>query len=165
MPAKLCSKSFKARLHQYMNQELPDAKASCFKEAEVTEIKLQTFFGPWRNQESLTKTSNPSLTKAFYCVNHKSCGKFLKWWQYNTTLPASRETFIWVKMQQNGHRTMNWFKIWNWICQDCILSPCLFYFFAEEGPHVKCWAEWITSWNQDCWEKYQQLQIIYMLSP
>ena len=24
---------------------------------------------------------------------------------------------------------------------------------------VKCWAEWITSWNQDCQEKYQQPQI------
>ena len=24
---------------------------------------------------------------------------------------------------------------------------------------MKCWAEWITSWNQDCWEKYQQPQI------
>ena len=22
--------------------------------------------------------------------------------------------------------------------------------------HVKCWAGWITSWNQDCWEKCQQ---------
>ena len=25
--------------------------------------------------------------------------------------------------------------------------------------HVKCQAGWITSWNQDCQEKYQQLQI------
>ena len=24
---------------------------------------------------------------------------------------------------------------------------------------MKCWAGWITSWNQDCWEKYQQPQI------
>ena len=78
MPVKLCSKLFKVRLHQYMNQEFLDAKASGFKEAEVSEIKLQTFFGPWRNQGSLRKTSNSSLTKAFYCVNHKSCGKFLK---------------------------------------------------------------------------------------
>ena len=23
---------------------------------------------------------------------------------------------------------------------------------------MKCWAGWITSWNQDFWEKYQQLQ-------
>ena len=25
--------------------------------------------------------------------------------------------------------------------------------------YVKCWAGWIPSWNQDCREKYQQLQI------
>jgi len=25
--------------------------------------------------------------------------------------------------------------------------------------HSKCQAGWITSWNQDCWEKYQQPQI------
>ena len=25
--------------------------------------------------------------------------------------------------------------------------------------HVKCQAGWITSWNRDCWEKYQQPQI------
>ena len=24
--------------------------------------------------------------------------------------------------------------------------------------HMKCQAGWITSWNQDCWEKYQQPQ-------
>ena len=24
---------------------------------------------------------------------------------------------------------------------------------------MKCWAEWLTSWNQDCQEKYQQPQI------
>ena len=25
--------------------------------------------------------------------------------------------------------------------------------------HRKCWAGWLTSWNQDCLEKYQQPQI------
>ena len=25
--------------------------------------------------------------------------------------------------------------------------------------NVKCWAEWITSWNLDCWKKYKQPQI------
>ena len=24
---------------------------------------------------------------------------------------------------------------------------------------MKCWAGWLTSWNQDCWEKYQQPRI------
>ena len=22
--------------------------------------------------------------------------------------------------------------------------------------HAKCWSGWIASWNQECWEKYQQ---------
>ena len=38
--------------------------------------------------------------------------------------------------------------------QGCILSPCLFNVYAEYI-HEKHWAEWSTSWNQDCWEKYQ----------
>ena len=30
-----------------------------------------------------------------------------------------------------GHGTMNWLKIGKRICQGCILSPCLFKFYAE----------------------------------
>ena len=29
----------------------------------------------------------------------------------------------------------------------------------ESLHHVKCWAGWITSWNQDCEQKYQQFQM------
>ena len=28
-----------------------------------------------------------------------------------------------------------------------------------QSTSAKCQAGWLTSWNQDCWEKYQQLQI------
>ena len=31
--------------------------------------------------------------------------------------------------------------------------------------HVKCCAGWITSWNQDCWEKYLQHQIYRWYHP
>ena len=30
-----------------------------------------------------------------------------------------------------GHRTMDWFKIRKGVCQGCLLSPCLFSFYAE----------------------------------
>ena len=30
-----------------------------------------------------------------------------------------------------GHETMGWFQIGKGICQGCILSPCLFHFYAE----------------------------------
>jgi len=32
---------------------------------------------------------------------------------------------------RTGHRTIDWFQIWKGVCQDCILSPCLFNFYAE----------------------------------
>ena len=30
-----------------------------------------------------------------------------------------------------GHGTTDWFQIGKEVCQDCILSPCLFNFYAE----------------------------------
>ena len=38
--------------------------------------------------------------KAFDCVDHTNCGKFLKRWDYQTTLPASWEICMKVKKQQ-----------------------------------------------------------------
>ena len=62
-----------------------------------------------------------------------NCGKFLKGWEYRATLPASWETCMQVKTQQLGigHGTMNWFKIAKGVIRGCILSPCLFNFYAE----------------------------------
>ena len=37
-------------------------------------------------------------TKAFFCVTTNS-GKFFKRWEYQTTLPAPWETYMWVKKQ------------------------------------------------------------------
>ena len=61
---------------------------------------------------------------------------------------------------RTGHATTDWFQIGKGVCQGCILSPCLFNFYAEyimrnAGKKKKSWAGESTSWNQDCWEKYQ----------
>ena len=32
---------------------------------------------------------------------------------------------------RTGHRTTDWFQIGKGVCQGCILSPCLFSFYAE----------------------------------
>ena len=50
--------------------------------------------------------------KAFVWIT-TNCGKFLKWWEYNTTLPASCEIFMQVKKEQleqtwNNGLVLNW---------------------------------------------------------
>ena len=32
---------------------------------------------------------------------------------------------------RTGHETIDWFHIRKGVCQGCILSPCLFYLYAE----------------------------------
>ena len=38
--------------------------------------------------------------KAFDCVDHTNSGKFFKRWEYQTTLPASWETYMQVRKQE-----------------------------------------------------------------
>ena len=50
--------------------------------------------------------------KAFDCVDHNKLEKFLKRWEYQTTLPVSWEICMWAKKQVRiGHETLDWFKI------------------------------------------------------
>ena len=61
-----------------------------------------------------------------------NCGKFWKGWEYQTTWCAFWENYMQVRKQQL-----------ELICR---------------VHHEKCWAGRSTSWNQDCWEKYQKLR-------
>ena len=55
------------------------------------------------------------------------------------------------------HGTTDWFKIGKGVRQGYILSSCLFNLYAEYNSKMPGWMT--QSWNQDCWEKYQQPQI------
>ena len=57
-------------------------------------------------------------------------GKFFKRWEYQTCL--LRNLYAGQKATvKTGHGTTDWFQIWKEVRQDCILSPCLFNFYAE----------------------------------
>ena len=62
-----------------------------------------------------------------------SCGKFLKKWEYQTTLPASWSLYAGQEaIVITGHETIHWFQIGKGRCQGCILSPSLFNFYAQD---------------------------------
>ena len=59
-----------------------------------------------------------------------NCGKFLKKWEHQTTLPASSEIWMQVRKFRTGHGTTDWFQIGKGVWQGCILSLCLFNLYA-----------------------------------
>ena len=105
------------------------------EKAEEPEIKFPTSAGSWKKQESSRKTpisallTMPKPLTVWITIN---CGKLWKRWEYHTISPASWETCMQVRKQQlEGHGTTDWFQIGKGVCQGCILSPCLFNFYAE----------------------------------
>ena len=69
---------------------------------EESEIKLPTSVGSWKKQESSRKASISALLtvpKPLTVWITTNCGKFLKRWEYQTTLPASWEICMQVKKQ------------------------------------------------------------------
>ena len=95
-------KIFQARLQQYVNCELLDVKL-VLEKAEEPEIKLPTSAGSSNKQESSRKISisalltMPNPLTVWITINS---GKFWKRWEYQTTWPASWETYIQVRKQQ-----------------------------------------------------------------
>ena len=71
--------------------------------------------------------------KAFDCVDHNKLWKILKEMGIPDHLTcllrnlfAGQEATV-----RTGHGTTDWFQIGKGVCQGCILSPCLFNFYAE----------------------------------
>ena len=72
------------------------------EKVEEPEAKLPTSARSLKNQESSRKTSISALltAKAFDCVDHNKLWKVLKEMEYQTTWPASWETYMQVRKQQ-----------------------------------------------------------------
>ena len=89
--SKVMLKILQARLQQYVNRELPDVKGGLEK-AEEPKIKLPTSAGSWKKQGSSRKKSMSALLtmpKSLTVWITTNCEKFLRRWEYQTTLPAS----------------------------------------------------------------------------
>ena len=95
-------KILQARLQQYMNHELPDVQAGFRKDGGTRD---QTANICWiiEKAREFQKTSTFTLlttSKPLTVWIIANCGKFLKRWEYQTTLPSSCEICMQVKKQQ-----------------------------------------------------------------
>ena len=106
------------------------------EKAEEPEIKLPTSTGPWKNQEEFQKNIYfcfIDYAKAFDCVDYNKMWKILKEMGIPDHLTCLlRNLYAGQKATvRTGHGTTDWFQIGKGVCQGCILSPCLFNFYAE----------------------------------
>ena len=109
---------------------------SMFKlDLEKAEIKLLTSIGSSKKQESSRKTSTSALLTMPkpLTVDHNKLWKILKEMGITDHLTcllrnlyAGQEATV-----RTGHGIADWFQIGKGVHQGCILSPCLFNFYAE----------------------------------
>ena len=89
--SKVMLKILQARLQQYMNREIPDVQDR-FRKVRGTRDQIVNIC--WiieKAREYQKKTNSPLLImpKPWAVWITTNCGKFLKRWEYQTTLPAS----------------------------------------------------------------------------
>ena len=118
-----------------MNQELPDVQAGFRKGRGIRDQIANICWVIEQKQDNSRKTSiSALLTMAKFLTLWitTNCGKFWKRWEYQTTWPASWDTYMQVRKQQlELDMEQDWFQIGKGVHQGCILSPCLFNFYAE----------------------------------
>ena len=95
-------KILQARLQQYVNRELPDVQAG-FRKGRGTRDQIANI--RWIMEKASEFQKNIyfcfiDYANAFDCVDHSKLWKILKRWEYQTTWPASWETYIRVRKQQ-----------------------------------------------------------------
>ena len=135
MLARLCSKSFKLSFSSTWTKNFQ--MQAGFRKGRGTREQITNIcwiIGKAREFKKKKKSTSVSLTmlKALTMWSTTNGGKFLKRWEYQTTLPASWETCVQVKKQQIEPQIEQWtgskmgqeyFK--------AVLQPCLFNLYAE----------------------------------
>ena len=128
-------KILQARLQQYENRELSDVQAG-FRKGRGTKDQIANvrwIIKKAREFQKNTYVCFIDYVKAFDCVDHNKLWKILKEMGIPDHLTcllrnlyAGQEATV-----RTGHGTTDWFQIGKGVCQGCILSPCLFNFYAE----------------------------------
>ena len=127
------------------------------EKAEEPEIKLPVFIGAHRRGKRIPgkKSTSLSTLKSLTLWIITNCGKFLKRWEYQTTLPVSWDPCVQVRKQQleldMEERTGS--KIGKEYIKSVYCHPA--YLTYMQVHYAKCGAGWSTSWHHGCWEKYQ----------
>ena len=118
-----------------MNHELPDVQAG-FRKGRRNRDQVANIHWTFKKARECQKNIYfcfIAYAKTFDCVDHNKLWKILKEMGIPDHLTCLLRN-LYVDQEatvRTGHGTTDWFQIGKGVCQDCILSPCLFNIYAE----------------------------------
>ena len=133
--SKVMLKILQARLQEYVKQELPDVQAG-FRKGRGAIGQIANIH--WITEKAREFQKNIyfcfiDYAKAFDYVDHNTLWKILQ----EMGIP-DHLTFLLRNLYtgqeaivRTGHGATDWFQIGKGVRQGCVLSPCLFNFYAE----------------------------------
>ena len=133
--SKVMLKILQARLQQYVKHELPDVHAGFRKDTGTRDqiANICWITGKIREFQKNIYFCFTDYAKAFDGVGHNKLWKILQEMGIPDHLTcllrnlyAGQETIV-----RTRHGTTDWFKIGQGVYQGCIVSACLFNFYAE----------------------------------
>ena len=118
-----------------MNRELPDVQAG-FRKGRITRDQIANNYWIIKKEREFQKNIHFCVieyAKAFDCVDHNKLWKIQKDMGIPGHLICLLRNLYAVKEAtvRTGHGTTDGFQIGKGVRQGCILSPCLFNFYAE----------------------------------
>ena len=127
-------KTLQARLQQYVNRELPDVESGFIKgRGTRDQISICWIIEKAREFQKNIYVFFIDYARAFDCVGHNKLWKILQdmWIPDHLTCLLKNLYIGQEAMVRAEHGTTDWFQIRKGVRQGCILSPCLFNFYAE----------------------------------
>ena len=143
--SKVMLKILQARLQQYVNSELLDILAGFRKGRGIRDqiANIRWIIKKAREFQKNIYFCFIDYAKGFVCVDHNKLWKVLQEMGIPDHLTcllinlwASQEATV-----RTGHGTTDCFQIGKGVCQGCILSPCLFNFYAEYTGETLGWMK------------------------
>ena len=126
-----------------MNWELPDVQAAFRKDRGTRDQIVNICWIIKKARELQKNTWFINYTKSFNCVDHNKLWKILQEMGIPDHLTyllrnlyAGQEATV-----RTRHWTMYWFQSVKGVCQGCILSACLFNFYAEYIMRMLGWRK------------------------
>ena len=155
--AVFCLKSCMLAFSIMQTKDLPDVQAGFWKGRETRDQIANIHWITKKARELLKNTYLCFIdhAKVFDCVDSNKLLKALK----EMAIPDHLNCLLrnLYAGQEATVRTMCG-ATEKGVQRGCLLSPCLLNLYAE---HLmkKCWAGWVTSWNQDRREKHPQSDV------